>query len=375
VAFLIPALDVGGAERMVVRTAAGLDHERFDPVVVGFVRNTGLLETSAPGDRVHFSSVAPPGASRTLLPLGFINWLRRWRPDVLMTYMFHANVMGRLARFARLVPAVVSSERVVGWESPWRVAINRLTVGLADEITVNSQAGRRFWSERLDLPANQVRIIYNGVDSAEFAPASIEPQHPTIGVLARLHRANGHAWFIEALAALNRVPNGSWSCVFAGAGPEEGALRRLVEDRKLEGRVQFTGHCADAPGFLRSLWIAAHPCLVAGMPNAVLEAMSTGIPVVATAVGGTPELIDDGRTGFLVAVGDAGRTAELVARLLAHPDQRKRIGRAARERVLTSFSVARAIAETEHLITDLAEERLRLSYVRGAGWIPRSSSC
>jgi glycosyltransferase involved in cell wall biosynthesis len=353
VAFLIPALDLSGAERMVLRIAAGLDPERFEPVVVGFVRGTGFLEPHLTKAAIRHAVMARPATPRVALPIACLAWLRRNRPEVLLTFMFHANMVGRLARSVGLVPALVCSERVVGFHSRARVALNRWTAGVADVITTNSTAGQRFWANSLGLDPGSIQVIYNGVDADEFSPAAINPEEPRIGVLAQLQDRNGHLWLLEAMQVLDRALPIPWTCELAGIGPAEPAIRAQIEARRLQHRVRLLGHVQDAPMFLRSLQVTVHPAFVSGMPNAVLESMAAAVPPIATAVGGTPETIEDGRSGFLVRPGDVTRTVDRLTYLLTNRNERLAMGVAARERIIARFSTEAAIRQTEQIISDL----------------------
>jgi glycosyltransferase involved in cell wall biosynthesis len=353
VAFLIPALDLSGAERMVVRIAGGLDRRRFEPQVVGFVRGTGLLEPYLKKTGVPFDVVAGRAAPRLTLPFACLAWLRRSRPDVLLTFMFHANMVGRLARILRVVPAVVCSERIVGFHSPSRLALNRWTVRAADVVTTNSIAGRRFWSDRLGIEADSIRVIYNGVNVEEFSPAPAAAVEPRVGVLAQLQERNGHLWLLEALEALAKALPTPWVCDFAGIGPSEYAIRAQIAARGLEDRVRLIGHVEDASGFLRSLQVSVHPAFVSGMPNAVLESMAVGVPPIATAVGGTPELIEEGHSGFLVRPRDVAGTVDRLTYLLTNRNERLAMGVAARQRIVAQFSIDAAVRQTEQIIADL----------------------
>src|SRR5262249_9561402 len=238
--------------------------------------------------------------------------------------------------------------------------------------TSNSQAGRAFWSNQLGVGADQIRVFYNGVDVEEFRPPVEAIEVPRIGVLARLHVANGHEWLIDALGRLDTLVSQPWRCIFAGIGPENARLRTLVSRRRLEHRIEFAGHCSDPPAFLRSLQIAVHPSFVSGMPNAVLEAMATAVPVVATAVGGTPEVIQDKLSGFLVQPRDVMQTADYLALLLTRGDLRVQLGKSARQRVVTTFSVQAMVRTAEDLIDDLVSARLGLRYAPPSGWMDQT---
>ncbi len=134
-------------------------------------------------------------------------------------------------------------------------------------------------------------------------------------------------------------------------------LRAKVATLGLHDRVTFLGHVADPTTFLRSLMLCVHPARASGMPNAVLEAMACGLPVIATAVGGTPEAIEHGKTGWLVQPDDADSTAALLAELLRKPATRQAVGARARKSVVERFSVEAMVAGTETMITQLLERQ------------------
>jgi glycosyltransferase involved in cell wall biosynthesis len=316
---LLPTFDVGGAERVALRLASALDPRRYEISIVAFVPGDGRLREQARAKGLHTAILGRRGAAGPLLVFRLYRWLRRARPDVLA----------------------------------------RWTVTLADVLTTNSAAGREFWSGRLGVPRDRMHVLYNGLDTDEFAPGEARPVGApcVIGVLARLHRANGHDWFLSALARLPGEPN--WTCLMSGDGPEGARLSKRVSELGLADRVKLVGHVKDAPQFLRSLDVYVHPALVAGMPNAVLEAMACGVPVVATAVGGTPEAVVDGDTGWLVAPGDIEATTDRIARLLRDPAMRRRMGDAGRERAVAVFSVKSAATRLETLMRSALDRQRR----------------
>jgi glycosyltransferase involved in cell wall biosynthesis len=220
IVFLLPSFDIGGAERVVLRTAAGLDPARYDPFVVAFVEGGGRLRSELTAARIgHHALKTGTGASPALL-WRLLRWLRKHPCDVLMTYMFHANVAGRLVRRLAHVPALVCSERGLWEETPLRVALNRLTASLATVITTNSQQGVCVWARRLKLPTSEIRLIYNGIDPALFqVTTGTSSGEVIIGNLARLHPFKGHETLIDALVQLDaRRDLPAWRCVVAGRG-------------------------------------------------------------------------------------------------------------------------------------------------------------
>ena len=360
VCFLLPTLDIGGAERVVVRTASGLRASGYDATILGFRRGSGQLAAEARTAGLDVHALSNGSSRNPILVPRLLAWLRSHQPDAVLSYMFHANVAARLVGRLAGVRCIITSERVVGWETPLRIAINRATCGLSDVITTNSAAGVEFWSRQLALPAERVVLIYNGVDTARFQPAaSAKAGAPVVmGNLARLHAANGHTTLVDALGRLAREALPEWRCDIAGDGPERQRLEQQCQSLGLDARVRFLGHSSSPEEFLRRLDLYVQPSAVAGMSNAVLEAMATGLPVVATAVGGTAEAIVDGASGLLVPGGDATAMATALRSLLQRADLRRQLGSAARTRVEGQFSVDRMVADTIALIeTALARRR------------------
>jgi glycosyltransferase involved in cell wall biosynthesis len=270
--------------------------------------------------------------------------------------MFHANFVGRtIGRFAG-ARVVVSSERVVGWESRTRRFLNRMTVHLADCVTTNSEAGRRFWQHALRVKGERIRVIPNGIDTNQFRVMRKHSDDSVvvIGNLGRLHRKNDHACLLHALAilaAMADVP--PWRCQIGGDGPEREALEQLHAELGLRDRVHLVGHVSEPESFLAGLDLYVQSSVAEGMPNAVIEAMATGLPVIATAVGGTPEVVVAGATGLLVSPGDPALLAAAIRCLIDNPALRRVMGAAGRARIEERFSVQRMISATESLILEL----------------------
>lgn len=353
VAFLLPRLEIGGAERVVLRTARGLSRERFDPIVLGLAGGSGRFEQEL--YRAGVQAIVFDRSNSALALWRFFRWMRTHPCDVLFTLMFHANMVGRtLGRLAG-APVVICSERVVGWESPMRRLLNRLTVHWADCVTTNSEAGRKFWQAELGLPDTRLRVLVNGVDADEFSPRKYSGPAGVviIGNLARLHLKNDQASLLCALARLAaRSDLPPWRCLIGGDGPERSSLERLRAKLGLERAVQFVGHVATPSRFLSGIDVYVQSSVAEGLPNAVLEAMATAVPVVATAVGGTPEVVTSGETGLLVSSRNPEALAGALIALLRRPDTRAAMGAAGRARAESHFSVRKMVEDTEALLVD-----------------------
>jgi glycosyltransferase involved in cell wall biosynthesis len=356
VVFVVPVLDVGGAERVALRTAARLPRDQFDPTLLGFVRGPGRLVDEAHASGVDLVCLHEAAGRPWSVVPRFAAWLRRTRPHVLLSFMFHANVTARIVGRLTGVPVIITSERIVGWEPRWRILLNRWTASLADGLTTNSRAGASFWARALGRPVDQIRVIYNGVDTEVFTPAPHPVAQPLrIGNLARLHVKNGHCYLFQALAELRRgwAAAPPWELVIAGDGPERAPLERLVDTLGLSDRVRLARHVETPASFLQTLTLYVQPSIAEGLSNAVIEAMATGLPVVATAVGGTPELVVDGVTGYLVPPESPEALAAAIRSVLETPAKAWQMGKAARYRVEEQFSVDRMVDDTSALIGEL----------------------
>jgi glycosyltransferase involved in cell wall biosynthesis len=208
-----------------------------------------------------------------------------------------------------------------------------------------------------------VQYIPNGVDTQRFHPAAPEerrharsrlalpPERLLVGFMGRLESQKAVDVLIGAWLRTSLVRTGALLCV-AGEGPLQPDLRAIAAGHPLSGTIRFLGH-VEAVEFLRALDAFALPSRYEGMPNALLEAMASGPPVVGTRIGGTEDLVEHGQTGLLVGVDDVGHLAAALDHL-ADPTTRQRLGRAARDRVETAFSLDAVAGHYEELYQSVA---------------------
>jgi glycosyltransferase involved in cell wall biosynthesis len=235
----------------------------------------------------------------------------------------------------------------------------RRAVRRSDAIICNSSEMARFATEYYRAPRERVRVVYNGVDTARFAEfrKGTRAHGPVIGTVGRLERQKNLDVFLEAAECFRRSePAARFEIV--GEGSERPRLERRVGELGLADSVSFKGTTDDVPGFFSRLdqfWLTSD---WEGTPNVVLEAMAAGVPVVATRVGGTPELVEDGCTGVLVPPSDATAVCCAAIALAADPERAARIGGAARNTVLENFSLQRMAERTASVYRFVLESRL-----------------
>jgi glycosyltransferase involved in cell wall biosynthesis len=218
------------------------------------------------------------------------------------------------------------------------------------------------------MPPPKVFLIPNGVEIKVFTEANqslvealaqewkIRSHTPVIGTLARLHEQKGHSYLLDAVAQLRReIPD--VKALVVGDGELRPSLEQRTQALRLSDSVIFTGTRRDVPEILALLDVFVLPSLWEGLPIALLEAMAAGLPVVATRVGGVPEVVVDGETGLLVPPRDPDALSEAILTLLQDPDLRQKMGQAGQERVREYFSVERMVEETEALYERLLAEK------------------
>jgi glycosyltransferase involved in cell wall biosynthesis len=240
---------------------------------------------------------------------------------------------------------------------------------LADCIVANSYAVRD-WLASQGLGRYDIQVIPNGIRMPEplrdneSSPIrqefGIDPKCPLIAVVGRLVRTKGLEFFLEAAATIaSRYPTARFLIV--GEANIEPPYRLELEERarnlNLTGRLIFTGQRNDVPQIMREIDISVQPSLSESFSNTLLESMANGLPVVATTVGGNPEVMTDGESGILVQPGDAAALSRGMAQLLDSPELAQRFGQAARNKVAREYSLDCLLRRTEDLYVTLLERR------------------
>ena len=340
----ITDLDVGGAERALVALATGLDRRRWHPSVACLGSEGALVEPlRAEGIETVCLDVSRRHPLRAIRRLA--EAFRRLRPELVQSFLFHANIASRLAAPMAGRPWVVGGLRVAEHQKRWHRALDRLTSRLEVGSVCVSEGVLRFARDVGRIAPDRLAVIPNGVDPHRFdlaAPADraalgVPPGATLALFVGRLDMQKGLPILLKAAAEVAKAEP-RWHLVLAGDGPGRDVVRRAAESPDLAGRVHSIGRRDDVPSLLRAADLLVLPSLWEGMPNVVLEAMAARRAVVATAVEGTEDLVVPGATGWLVPPTDAGALARALLDAMSDPDRLRRFGEAGRARVESQFT-------------------------------------
>ncbi len=374
--FLIDSFMIGGTEAQAVELARRLDPGRYQ-VTVGCLRKEGPLLSRLEGTGVRvreFSmggGIDSPSGIRGVLKLA--HFLRRERIQIMHAHDLWSNLVGMVAAKLAGVPVTITSQRDLShdaWYGTYRRRVLRYLQGRSSIVLTNAKAIRDGLIEKDKLPAKKICVIYNGVDVDGFRNVTpnrewIFPGSAGRKLVVLVGNMNsdvkGHTVLIAAASEIVNV-HPEVQFLLVGDGPKRRHYEAMIEKSGLRENFLFLGRRNDVPQILASCDVAVLPSLAEGLPNAVLEYLASGLPVVATALGGNLEVVEDGVTGLLVPPNDPHALAMALSRLVADSQFAGQIAKAGRERVESKFSFERLITEVEGLYTHLLNERLAIRH-------------
>ncbi len=341
-AFCITDLDPGGAERALVQLVTRLDRQRFEPHVI-CLSSPGRLVTTLQAANVPVKCLGARGWWDAGSLWRLSRELKQLRPVLLQTFLFHANLAGRLAGWRARVPHIVSGIRVAERRRNAYLRLDRWTESLVERHVCVSQAVADYSRDYGGLDPRKLHVIPNGVDYECFATAApldlsrwkISAGDVVWVTVGRLDLQKGPWDLLQAVEKLH-PSHPQLKLLWAGEGPLRKEMQQWIASHHLQEVIQLIGWQDDIPGLLRAARGFVLSSHWEGMPNVVLEALAAGLPVISTKVEGVSEIISHGETGWLV--GDAKDFSTGWAQVLMDPAESARIAAAGQQRVREYFT-------------------------------------
>jgi len=349
---VVDGLGQGGMENGLENLIERLDPKRFEHVVYA-VRQLGPTVDRIPKERVRVMYLGKKDTD--LLQVGaLVRGIREVSPDIVHSRNWgavEAVVAGKWTRSCAVVHSEHGIESDPNAKEPWRRrCFRRLAFQLADQVVSVSYQLRDLHARRTGFAAHRITVIHNGVDNRRFYPDSeararvrqelgIASDGFCIGSVGNLFPVKDQMTLLQAIQKVAGALT-NWRLLVIGDGPELPKLDSFTNAHlEWRGRVSFLGASSRVLEMLNAMDLYVLPSISEGISNSLLEAMAIGLPVVATATGGNPEVVLDGESGMLFPVGSSERLAEILLKLQAGKDLRAQLGQRALRRVTENFSI------------------------------------
>jgi len=363
VVIVVSDLEFGGAQRQVIELVNHLNEDEWCVYVCSLASYVPLAE-SLNKRKQRFRLILRQSRFDFTVVLRLARFLREVQADVVHSYLFDAAIAARLAGKLAGRAAVIDTERNTGYTLKKIEAIAfRLTRWCNDLTIANSRAGAAFNSKVLGHAPENYRVIHNGVDVNRFKPQEesqlrqklkIAVDQPIVGMFASFKPQKNHSLLLRAAREIvQRVPNVRF--LFVGDELYKGmsesvevkrTINELIDSFNLRRHCLFAGNQAQVERYYNLCTLTALPSLFEGTPNAALESMACGVPVVATDVSDNAYVIPDGKAGFIVPSGDEQMLANRICRLLTNEAELARMSQTARQWALDEFSCQRLAEKT-----------------------------
>ena len=347
---VIHGLHRGGLENGVINLVNRLPADQFAQSIC-CLDQRGELANRISGDVPVF--VLHRGRYDLGLPFRLARLFRELQPDVIHCRNWNTwmDTVAAHRLGSRRTPLVWSFHGFADGEwFPWRRRVaSRMLARLTNQLFAVCQDSSERYAQRTGIPGNRFGVVYNGVDTTRFAPTGdrartrdalgFSNEEILVLTVASLTPVKDHAGLIDAVARLSLPADARVRFLFLGDGPLRTALEAQIAERGLQERVLLLGNSDQVPAYLSMADFLVLPSRLEGMSNAILEAMASGLPVVARRIGGNPELVVHGATGLLTRPGDVDDLAMALRRLIDDAALRTQMGRGARQQAEARFSL------------------------------------
>ncbi|CAN5160594.1 glycosyltransferase [soil metagenome] len=348
------SLQPGGLENGVVNVVNGLAADRFQSSICCLKHAGEFAQRVRPGIAV--SELGWKGGNDPRLLLRLAREFRQTRPDVVHTRNAESFYYGFLGAKLAGIKCIIHSEHGRTFnDRPMRFRIQRWFSAYTQAVFAVSKQLRRDLATHVGVPEQSIQVLHNGVDFQRFGSGDREKMRDqlgyrqsdlVIGSVGRLVQVKNYPLLLGAVAALGRE---DVRLLLVGDGPDRASLEQVAKSLRIEKQVCFLGHRDDVTALLSAMDIFVLPSFSEGMSNTLLEAMASGMPCVASEVGGNPEVVTHAKEGFLFASGDQPALTDKLRQLCENPALRRTMAEAGRARIASEFSIQAMIARYENL--------------------------
>lgn len=356
---LISRLDIGGAEKQLLSLVSNSDKKKYD-ICVGYFEGKGELKKEFQGHGIRVKKFGFKGLWDISVLWRLYQDMKADRYDIVHTHGFKADLWGAIAGKLSAVPLIISTihNQEQYLKNPFISLLEKWIISSIDDtIIVVSEGVKRFLIKACGIPQAKIKKVYYGINPEDIkidkskdirGEFGIGQDGILIGCVGRLTEQKGHRYLIQAAGKIiERNPKAKIFII--GRGKQEKHLKNLAKSFNLDSGVIFTGFRKDAYSIIDKLNLIAMPSLWEGLGLVLLEAMALGKPIVATDVGGIPEVVENKKTGILVPAKDSKALAEAISDLLEDYPAAARMGEMGKATVKERFSSAKMVKEIEFI--------------------------
>ena len=388
---IITRLDKGGSAENTFLTVKGLDKEKYDVILIkglSFESNMtenelrAIEEDLTGAERKGIKIITIPALVRSIhsfydlkVLFNLIRILRRERPNIVHTHTSKAGILGRWAAFFAGVPVIIHTPHghifwgyFGGLKTRLFILLEKISVLITDRLVMLTRQEKNDHLHFHIAPEDKFSVVHSGINLDRFSNLSVEPAamkrkleipegNLVVGTAGRLTHVKGYRYLIEAAGKIvDKRPDTIF--VFLGDGELLDELKNMTFRLGIEENVRFPGWRQDVAEVMSIFDIFLLPSLNEGMGRVLVEAMALGKPLVASNVGGIPDLVVDGKNGFLVPVGDVETTAARIRGLLDDPEKRIKMGELGRK-MAVNYSADAMIQKIDRLYVELLKRECR----------------
>lgn len=356
---LITGLEIGGAEMMLLKTLPEMQGQFDNRVCCIMGRGPIGKNLESLGVQVYYLDLKNNIDFRVIPK--FRKIIKEFKPDVLVTYLIHADLFGRI--FGRIfgIKKIICSVRIKLVQVKYLplLFLDALTSGLVSHYHFNSRVVADMYHQYFFIARKKMTVIPNGIEIEKYQDANLSkrekkkelglpPDKTIIGCVAKLRKQKGHKYLISAFSKLLKNRS-DVILILVGDGKEKRSIEEQANKLKIKNNVIILGNRLDIPEILETLDVFVLATLFEGMSNAILEAMASSLPIIATNISENREIIENDKTGILVPVKNANQIKVAVEKIISNSSLAAKLGNNARRRTCACYNIENTITQLENL--------------------------